>query len=71
MDLKVPRIFSISLSEDEIICACGDGIIRVFKTLSLDHIVTFPKTPALFNYNIEKGNLHATLHNFYLSIKIA
>lgn len=57
MDLKVARVFNIALGKDYIVCGCTDSFIRIFKTVTLDHITTFPKIPPLLNYNVEKGNI--------------
>ncbi|EGR34854.1 hypothetical protein IMG5_000820 [Ichthyophthirius multifiliis] len=43
------------IKKDYIICSCSDGLIRIFQTITLDHITTLPKPPGLLNYNVEKG----------------
>jgi len=55
IDTKLSRIFNISVNSDTIICSGTDGYIRMLRTVTLDHIVTFPKIPAILSYNIEKG----------------
>lgn len=36
-------------------CGCSDGIVRVFRTDTLEHIVTLPKPPPLGSANIKAG----------------
>ena len=61
MDIKVSRAFRVIANEAHVFCGCADGIIRVFNKESLVHVTTFPRPPALGNYNVfPKGNTSNT-----------
>lgn len=49
MDIQVTRAFSCTIdSQKELLyCSCGDGIIRMFNSKSLEHIATNQKPPPL------------------------
>jgi WD40 repeat protein len=55
MNLKVDRAFSCQITEERLYCACSDGILRIFKTESLAHIVTLSRPPPLGETNILSG----------------
>lgn len=57
MDIQVTRAFSCTIdSQKELLyCSCGDGIIRMFNSKSLEHIATNQKPPPLGQTNIETG----------------
>ncbi|KAF9408132.1 hypothetical protein BGZ94_002436, partial [Podila epigama] len=43
IDLHVRGAYSLSLTESSIVCACTDGIIRLFEPETLEYIGTLPK----------------------------
>lgn len=55
MNIKVDRALGCSITNDYLFCACSDGVIRVFGSKALDHIMTLPKPPPLGSANIEAG----------------
>lgn len=55
MNLKVDRAFGCSVSEGRLFCACSDGIMRIFKTETLEHIITLSRPPPLGETNILTG----------------
>lgn len=55
MNIKVEKAFSCTITNDHLMCGCSDGVIRVFSTKTLDHIMTLPKPPPLGSANIEAG----------------
>ena len=56
MNIKVPRAFGCQSQEGRLFCACSDGIIRVFSTDNLQHLVTLSKPPPLGSTNLMAGN---------------
>ena len=56
MNIKVPRAFSCSAQEGRLYCACSDGIIRIFDTESLQHLLSLSKPPPLGSTNLLAGN---------------
>lgn len=56
MNIKVEKAVSCTMTNDYLFCGCSDGIVRVFGTKSLEHIVTLPKPPPLGSANIESGD---------------
>ena len=55
MNIKVDKALSCTMSQDYLICGCSDGVVRLFGTKSLEHILTLPKPPPLGSANIESG----------------
>ena len=55
MNIKVEKAISCTMTNEHLICGCSDGIVRVFGTKSLEHIITLPKPPPLGSANIETG----------------
>lgn len=55
MNIKVDKAISCTMTNDYLFCGCSDGIVRVFGTKSLEHILTLPKPPPLGSANIESG----------------
>ena len=57
MDIKVGRAFGCSLDmlNDNLYCACADGVMRVFDLKTLKHVTTFQKPPPLGSTNVETG----------------
>lgn len=55
MNIKVEKALSCTMTNDYLFCGCSDGIVRVFGTKSLEHIITLPKPPPLGSANIESG----------------
>lgn len=55
MNIKVDKALSCTMTSEYLFCGCSDGIIRVFGSKSLDHIMTLPKPPPLGSANIEAG----------------
>jgi WD40 repeat protein len=43
------------MTNDYLFCGCSDGVVRVFGTKNLEHILTLPKPPPLGSANIEAG----------------
>ena len=56
MNIKVPRAFSCSAQEGRLYCSCSDGIIRIFATESLQHLLSLSKPPPLGSTNLLAGN---------------
>ncbi len=55
MNIKVDKAISCTMTNEYLFCGCSDGIVRVFGTKSLEHILTLPKPPPLGSANIETG----------------
>ena len=55
MNIKVERALSSAFSSSLLFCGCSDGVVRVFGTKNLEHILTLPKPPPLGSANIESG----------------
>jgi WD40 repeat protein len=55
MNIRVDRAFGCQVSQGRLFCACSDGVLRVFKTENLQHIVTMAKPPPLGQTNILVG----------------
>lgn len=51
MNIKVNRAIGLTLSGTMLICACSDGIVRIFDCGSLSHVLTLPKPPPLGKAN--------------------
>ena len=51
MNIKVNRAFTCHASGDKLFCACSDGIIRIFATDSLSHLLSLSKPPPLGSSN--------------------
>lgn len=47
MNIKVERALSFIITNDYLFCGCSDGVVRLFSTKSLEHILTLPKPPPL------------------------
>mmetsp|Transcript_28376 Transcript_28376/g.25213 ORF Transcript_28376/g.25213 Transcript_28376/m.25213 type:complete len:157 (-) Transcript_28376:3860-4330(-) len=60
MDLKVNSGFGVLVTENYLVCGCGDGFIRFFKLTSMEHIFVLPKPPSLGSYNVERGTTRLT-----------
>ena len=56
MNIKVPRAFSCHAQGGRLYCACSDGIIRVFSTDTLQHLLSLSKPPPLGSTNLLAGN---------------
>jgi WD40 repeat protein len=57
MDIKVNRAFGcqVDSKNDMIFCACSDGVLRVFRPATMQHVLTFEKPPPLGASNQESG----------------
>ena len=55
MNIRVDKAFGCQVSEGRLFCACSDGVLRVFKTDTLQHIVTMARPPPLGQTNILVG----------------
>ena len=55
MNIKVEKALGCCITNDYLFCACSEGVIRVFGSKALDHIMTLPKPPPLGSANIEAG----------------
>ena len=55
MNIKVDRALSCAIGGQLLYCACTEGIVRIFSTKSLEHILTLPKPPPLGQANVESG----------------
>ena len=55
MNIKVVKALGCNITKDYLFCACAEGVIRVFWSQNLDHIMTLPKPPPLGSANIEAG----------------
>jgi len=51
MNIKVSRAIGMRISGTMLICACSEGIVRIFDCTTLQHILTLPKPPNLGNVN--------------------
>ncbi|KAI1295755.1 mitogen-activated protein kinase binding protein 1 [Mortierella claussenii] len=56
IDLHIRGAYSVNLDEKAIICACTDGIVRVFEPETLEYIGTLPKPSPVGAF---AGNMHA------------
>jgi hypothetical protein len=56
MNIKVERAMSCALGGELLYCACTDGVVRIFSSNKLEHIMTLPKPPPLGSANVESGN---------------
>jgi WD40 repeat protein len=43
VNLKVARVYSISVTDRFICCSCADGIVRVFEVVTLEYVTTLPR----------------------------
>jgi len=57
MDLKAEKGFVCKLGTKYIICACSDGIIRIFDPITLQHLATLPKPPPLGAANVMENEV--------------
>jgi len=55
MNIKVDRAFGCAIGGNYLYCACTDGIVRLFNSKTLEHIITLPKPPPLGQANVESG----------------
>ena len=55
MNIKVEKALSCTITSEYLFCGCSEGVIRVFGSKTLDHIMTLPKPPPLGSANIEAG----------------
>jgi WD40 repeat protein len=55
MNIKVDRALGCALGGDLLYCGCTEGIVRIFNSKSLEHILTLPKPPPLGQANVESG----------------
>jgi len=55
MHLKTDKGLSICLNDANVICGCGDGIIRVFKIETFEHVMTLHRPPPLGKANIDSN----------------
>lgn len=51
MNIKVKMALGLNICGFNLLCNCSDGIIRVFHTETLQHILTLPKPPTLGSAN--------------------
>jgi WD40 repeat protein len=62
--LKTEKGISMCIYDQMLVCGCGDGIIRIFKAESLEHVVTLHRPPPLgranIDANIKKINISVT-----------
>jgi len=56
MNIKVPRAFSCSAQDGRLYCACSDGVIRIFATETLQHLLSLSKPPPLGSTNLQAGH---------------
>jgi WD40 repeat protein len=47
MNIKINRAFGLAISDHHLLCNCSDGIVRIFHTDTLEHVLTIPKPPNL------------------------
>ena len=59
MDLHAGDGFVLVSQGKYLMCGCADGIIRCFDSETLDHIVTFPRPPAIGHANRFAGKKQA------------
>ena len=55
MNIKVDRALSCALGGQHLYCACTEGVVRIFNTRTLEHILTLQKPPPLGQANVESG----------------
>lgn len=55
MNIKVTRAMSCYINRGRLFCACCDGVMRVFDTTSLKHLLTMSKPPPLGTTNLLAG----------------
>ena len=55
MNIKVKTAYGLNISDHNLLCNCSDGIVRVFHTETLEHILTLPKPPILGSANQTVG----------------
>lgn len=55
MNIKINKAFGLVISDHNLLCNCSDGIVRVFHTDTLEHILTLPKPPTLGGANQAVG----------------
>jgi WD40 repeat protein len=55
MSIKVERAFDCYVSQGRLFCACSDGVMRIFKTGNLEHIMTMSRPPPLGDTNTLVG----------------
>ncbi|KAF9310482.1 hypothetical protein BG003_008514 [Podila horticola] len=55
IDLHVRGAYSLNLAESCVVCACADGIIRIFECESLQYIATLPKLSPVGSF---AGSIH-------------
>lgn len=53
MNIKVDRALACSLGGDLLFCACAEATVRIFKTRTLEHLLTIKKPPPLGYANAE------------------
>lgn len=53
MHLKTDKGISLCLYDNSLVCGCSDGIIRIFKADTLEHIITLHRPPPLGKANID------------------
>jgi len=57
MDLKSDKGFACDVGAKCLVCACSDGVIRLFESTSLQHITTLSKPPPLGAANVLEGGI--------------
>mmetsp|Transcript_39353 Transcript_39353/g.45182 ORF Transcript_39353/g.45182 Transcript_39353/m.45182 type:complete len:184 (+) Transcript_39353:468-1019(+) len=55
MNIKIKKAFGLSISGHNLLCNCSDGVVRLFHTDTLEHILTLPKPPTLGSANQTVG----------------
>lgn len=55
------QAYALAVSEDHVVCACGDGIVRIFRQDTLEYIAMLPR-PAPHGYHgLTDANVSAYL----------
>lgn len=65
VNLKTSRVFSLSVCEGTVACACADGVIRLFEHISLEYINTLPRPFPLGKSNAPSGEVQMSPSDIY------
>ena len=56
MNIKVKKVFGLSITGNNLLWNCSDGVVRLFNTDTLEHILTLPRPPPLGTANLTVGS---------------
>ena len=64
MHLKSSKGIVLSHYDSNIVCGCSDGVVRIFDSVELKHLLTLQRPPPLGKANIDSSNKKININTF-------